>query len=408
MPDQEQASGFHPFQPFFVVPHQYREAATFSGASGDDAQDWLKKYGRVARYNHWNDETKLVNAPFYLSSTALTWFENNEAQLSTWDNFTADLLAVFGSGDDRKKSARASLAMRAQRLNETCAAYIQDVLHLCTVAEPSMNEQDKIGHLLKGIADDVFNFLVQKNMSTVKEFVKECNRFEELKKSRVTPQFCRLTNVPSVAVLQDCEGLPSNIQQLIRQEVQKVLATMNIRPSYSSPTLEDIIRNEVSSCLAPSTTFPTSRTTAMELPFQSRPEPSFQMPTNMTAPHPIEGRDFQPYRQSFPARQWQSRPVCYSCGRPGHTFRNCRSSFQTAPRNVFSGVPAVPEPERDRALPSDTSTRNRSPRDQRPPTERYSSSSPQRLRSPSPSPSTRDYPYRSRPASPYPRIPQEN
>lgn len=78
-----------------------------------------------------------------------------------------------------------------------------------------MSKQDKVGYLLKGISEDIFNFLVQKDLSNIKEFMRECNRFEELKKNQVTTQFCRLINVPSVTILQDCEGFPSNMQQLI-------------------------------------------------------------------------------------------------------------------------------------------------------------------------------------------------
>lgn len=128
-----------------------------------------------------------------------------------------------------------------------------------------MTEQDKVGHLLKGIAEDVFNFVAQKNVGTVKEFVQECNRFQELKRTRITPQFSRLANVPSVAALrdvadvptfvpslQDDRSFPADIQQLIRQEVRRTLAMMNIRPPSVTPSFEDIVRDEVSSLLTPS------------------------------------------------------------------------------------------------------------------------------------------------------------
>lgn len=48
-----------------------------------------------------------------------------------------------------------------------------------------MAEQNKIGHLFKGIADDVYKIIVQGNIGTAEEFVKERSRFQELKRSSV-------------------------------------------------------------------------------------------------------------------------------------------------------------------------------------------------------------------------------
>lgn len=50
----------------------------------------------------------------------------------------------------------------------------------------------------------------------------------------------------TVAALQDGENLSPLTRQLIRQEVQKVLVSMNIRLPANVSSLEDIVKAEVS------------------------------------------------------------------------------------------------------------------------------------------------------------------
>lgn len=389
-PDQASVSTQHSSPPqYVVIPHQYREAATFTGGPGDDAQDWLKKYGRVARYNLWSSETILNNVPFYLSGTALTWFENNEAQLSTWDDFKAELLAVFGCGDSKRRTAREKLAVRAQRPDETCAAYIQEVLHLCNQADSSMTEPDKTGHLLKGIAEDVFNFLIQRNVTTVKDFVQECKRFEEVKRNRIAPQYSRLNNVPTVAAVQGTESLSPTLQQLIRQEVQKVLVAMNIGQAPTAPSLEEFVKETVSKCLSlPPTPLPASAFVVERQP----PGPGASTYSRATYAMNAAAPDIQvhPHPQVYSQRQWQSRPVCYNCGRPGHTFRTCRSS----PESSGTVPPSTSDrhPVRGRQISAEDTIPKRASRD-------GYRSSPPRFRSPSPTPSlSQRYPYQPQPS----------
>ncbi|XP_077564355.1 uncharacterized protein LOC144179793 [Haemaphysalis longicornis] len=72
-------------QPPPHLTQPYREPRTFSGNEGYDFGEWLVHYDRVSKFNHWDAAAKRANVEVFLTGTALTWFENHEAKLTTWD-----------------------------------------------------------------------------------------------------------------------------------------------------------------------------------------------------------------------------------------------------------------------------------------------------------------------------------
>ncbi|KAH8022958.1 hypothetical protein HPB51_006388 [Rhipicephalus microplus] len=73
-----------------------------------------------------------------------------------------------------------------------------------------MSVEDKVGHSLKGIAEDVYNFLVTKENLNTPIFRQQCREFEALKTWRILPKFGRLDNVPTVESMDvaACEDIP--------------------------------------------------------------------------------------------------------------------------------------------------------------------------------------------------------
>lgn len=55
----------------------------------------------------------------------------------------------------KKERAEHILRQRAQLAGESCTTYIEEVLKLCRTVDSAMTEEDKVGHVLKGIAEDV-------------------------------------------------------------------------------------------------------------------------------------------------------------------------------------------------------------------------------------------------------------
>ncbi|XP_077557041.1 uncharacterized protein LOC144170904 [Haemaphysalis longicornis] len=198
--------------------HPPREPRMFTGNADEDVEEWLTHYRRVSRYNRWDTAAQLSNVVFSLDETALTWFENNESKLTTWDRFVEEISARFGDSVGKKKQAEQTLLHRAQVPGETCTTYIEEVLKLCRLVDPQMSEDDKVGHLLKGIDEYVYNFLIgREKLESASDVVQHCRTFEALKKRRITPKFGRLANVTTVASVD--ETPPPDFAETIRRIV---------------------------------------------------------------------------------------------------------------------------------------------------------------------------------------------
>ncbi|UYV81901.1 K02A2.6-like [Cordylochernes scorpioides] len=150
---------------------------------------WLWDFQRVARYNKWDDSMCLANVIFYLTGTAKCWFENFEEILNSWEEFK----------------------IKVQTSGENVESYIQEVLLLCKLSNPRMSVGEKVSHLIKGVAEEVYQALVGKGISTVDQFVAFCRRFEAFKRMRVAPpRFNRLPNVTTISTAE-----PENLEALI-------------------------------------------------------------------------------------------------------------------------------------------------------------------------------------------------
>lgn len=222
-----------------VWPHQ-REPRTFSGKADEDVEEWLKHYQRVSKYNRWDQVMQLDNVVFYLAGTALLWFENHEEALATWEQFVDEIKQCFGDSISKKKKAEQTLAQRAQIPGETCTTYIEEVLKLCTIVCPQMSDEDKVGHLLKGIAEDVYNFLITKeDLASAADVVRHCRAFETLNR-RITPKFGRLANVTTVASvdISATEDIAAVFRRIVREELDQQFQKVSHEPRprlYADP-----------------------------------------------------------------------------------------------------------------------------------------------------------------------------
>ncbi|UYV70043.1 K02A2.6-like, partial [Cordylochernes scorpioides] len=233
----------------YVVQHLPRNPSIYSGEDGEDLQKWLKGYARVARYNHWDETLCLTKVYFYLSGTALKWFENNEESIQTWKEFTSQLENVFGKKENSKLQAEKKLKTRAKLKGESTEFYIQDLLCLCKEVDPQMSEEDKISHLMKGIAEELYQALLPRDVQSTEQFITECRRVEALRCRRVTPtKYERLPNVASLCDQDDREDLSSLIRKIVREEIQQALDSPQEEPKIAAN--EDLVREEILKTLA--------------------------------------------------------------------------------------------------------------------------------------------------------------
>ncbi|XP_077486685.1 uncharacterized protein LOC144097970 [Amblyomma americanum] len=201
------------------------DPGTFSGTDDSDVDDWIILYERVSNYNRWDPTLMLANVIFYLNGTARVCYETHEEELTSWDTFKEKLKTLFGRPDDRQLAAKKQLATRAQSSTESYVAYIQDILALCHKVDASMSETDKVGHVLKGIADDAFHLLVCKDCTSIDSIMNECRRFEQVKGRRISPSFSRL---PNTAATSSCEF--KNFADVFgRPAVRKLRADQRLR-----------------------------------------------------------------------------------------------------------------------------------------------------------------------------------
>lgn len=315
----------------------HREPRTFTGRPDEDIDDWLKHYERVSRYNRWDALEKLANVVFFLEATALLWYENHEDSLITWDRFIDEIKACFGDGSAKKKRAEQTLLQRAQVPGETCTTYIEDVIKLCKLVNPRMSEEDKVGHLLKGIAEDVYTYLISKeNLNSTVDVIRHCRTFEALKLRRITPKFGRLANVTSVASVDVTAAVPmaDMIRQIVREELLRQqdpiaraedpregcalqaepLTTSTSRiPTDGAPCFDGRRNYDLGSARRP---------VGRDITFTSEVIHRRHRPDYDDTQYPGH------LRQNSDASRWRPPPACYSCGMTGHISRYCRRRRQ--------------------------------------------------------------------------------
>jgi len=355
--------------------HHLRNPSLFKGEAGQDPGKWLKEFERTAKYNRWDETISLANVYFFLDGTARQWFENNQDSISSWSIFKEELQKAFGDTKFYARRAEEILKNRAQKPTESTQSYIQNVLGLCHEIDPNMSEEDKVSHLMKGIAENIYQALVTKEIATTADFIKWCQRIENMQQRRVKfNKFERLPNVVSMTPMEEPD-LVSLIRRIVREEVQRIVAPVAKDQEPQLQSLESIVRDEVEKALAP----------------VSELDPWQEVKSNRhlsyaDAIRKPRRQTLLPQRKTDIWRTFDNRPVCFHCGRPGHVVKYCRER-----KSVFDAYRTsrreTPQPTDEGLLynknvariPSPSPTRERSP------THRYRSPSPYRRSSQSPS-----------------------
>ncbi|UYV77524.1 K02A2.6-like [Cordylochernes scorpioides] len=291
-----------------------KKEATNQGA--EDPHNWLKKYERVAKHNQWDETLCLANVYFYLTGTALKWFENNEESILTWKEFMSQLKSVFGKNENLRLRAEKPLKTRAQLKGESTEFYIQDVLRLCK------------------------EVLLPRDAHTTEQFVTECRLIEALHCKRVTAtRYKRLPNVASLSDHDDRADLSSMIRQMVREEEQRALASPRKEPEISA--IEHMVQQEIEKTIAPiSNSFPQNRAP------RPLPSPRYEFQPRNFQPRPQQPKQVNGRRDTNEWRTTEGKPICFHCGRPGHVVRYCRDR-----RREYEGEQTWNYKQRDKQEP---------------------------------------------------------
>lgn len=371
-----------PTGPSTLILEPPRDPGTFSGTDGIDVEAWLKSYERVGVRMRWDPTLMLANVIFYLRGTAKVWYETHEEELTSWELCKQKLRELFGRPVGSQRAAQNELARRVQTCTESYLTYIQDVLALCRKVDSQMSEADKVGHIIKGIADDAFHLLVFKNSSTVHDIISECRRFEEAKSRRVLHQFARLPNTAATSTCEDprlpSTESPGDVVRIVRREIEAAAPLVSASPNSESyhatvSLIQTVVRQELANAGL--------NVCSIHRPDYATPNPPVTVPPNRrfsASPH---------YRDPAVWRTPDDRPICFNCGRIGHISRHCRAWSSSAPwphppphRPPVWNSRSSPKTE---PLTPENSSRPRSSRSPSP--QRRFSRSPPSRRSPSPS-----------------------
>ncbi|XP_077564710.1 uncharacterized protein LOC144180200 [Haemaphysalis longicornis] len=240
-----------------------REPGKFSGTDDVDVEDWILMYERVSSHNRWDPTFMLANLDLYLKGTAKDWFDTNEDRHTSWDACKEELKALFGRSESRQLEAKNDLASRVQSPTESYVTYIQSVLSLCYKVDRQMSEEEKVGHVLKGIADDAFNLLLFKNCDKVDTLIAECRRFELAKSRRIAQKFTRLPNTAATCSCEDnlqppagqrtstgMSPTPDIITRIVLREIEAIAPTCFPHDAQNSsavpvPLIQPVVREEL-------------------------------------------------------------------------------------------------------------------------------------------------------------------
>ncbi|GFY52148.1 CCHC-type domain-containing protein [Trichonephila inaurata madagascariensis] len=156
----------------------------------------------------------------------------------------------------------------------------------------NMPKDQKISHLIKGVAEDLYQVLINSEVSTVDKFVMCCHEVDAIRKKRVVAlRYKRQPNVTPISTA--IEEDPSDLIRRIVKEIEKVFPR----------------------------TVTTKRTD--ESSWRPRPRPRQEnIPTKQDT-----GRKTDLWRTS------DNVPICFHGGRPGHVTRYCRDR-----RRIFSAA----------------------------------------------------------------------
>lgn len=138
----------------------------FHGDAGEDVEDWLDHFDRVAAINDWDNRRKLKNVYISLLDAARVWYENHETSFTSWQEFHRQLREAF-SNPERKERAEQALSSRFQMPNESVAMFVEEMSRLFRRADPHMPEDKKVRLLMRGVKEQLFAGLVRNPPTTV-------------------------------------------------------------------------------------------------------------------------------------------------------------------------------------------------------------------------------------------------
>jgi hypothetical protein len=147
---------------------------TFSGSESENINQWLKIFNKWCTLSNFKDNQKSSLLSFvFIGSAAkiLAAWDSADAIPNDWAAATAKIKLQF-SDSSRTKVHEATLLRRKLLPSESFDEYFADVINLCSLVKPDMPEVDKIQNILKGLPENIVQFLLFKDPQTTEDVLK--------------------------------------------------------------------------------------------------------------------------------------------------------------------------------------------------------------------------------------------
>ena len=147
----------------------------FSGSYKEDVRDWVEKFERAARINHWmKEEEKARFLPCFLTGSANIWYENLEhtagSDMTKFNELKDALVKAF---DVTKihDALEYELRNRRQQPDEEVSHYYYDILKLCRRVNPKMANETITRHLMFGLNEKLVPLVIMQANATPADFL---------------------------------------------------------------------------------------------------------------------------------------------------------------------------------------------------------------------------------------------
>jgi hypothetical protein len=200
---------------------------TFSGSSSERVTQWIKTFDRWCTLSNYKDDQKASLLPFVLVGTAAKIYEAwdiSGSMPTAWTDVKAKLEAQF-QDKSRVKIYEATLLRRKLLSSESFDDYYADIISLCSSVKFDMPNSDKIHHLLKGLPENLVQFILFKEPQTPEDVLKAYTTHKTAKLLTTPTDSENQTVVPAAAAVTNdsvASALISKFENLLQIQNEKI------------------------------------------------------------------------------------------------------------------------------------------------------------------------------------------
>lgn len=161
-----------------IVDSLIKNPKVFRGGK-DDVKLWLEDVEQLFDTAQIPDSLKIDLIQYSLKGEALRWFKNNKSSFSSWHIFVKEVKETFLS-PFYAEIAFKKLESYTQGFNQPIRSFYNEILKLCSEADPSMSDSSKLNYLLNKTKPSLQFEIRRKRPLTTKHFLEYAIEVEEL------------------------------------------------------------------------------------------------------------------------------------------------------------------------------------------------------------------------------------